>query len=363
MQTLFTTPFGSRLYGTSSETSDYDWKVIHLPDIRKLLIGDKVLKNVFFSTSSKEFKNNADDTDTEYIALQTLAKDVVAGQAYAIEVAFAVLNAENIEGTKFTGAGAPYYDYSAEQWRIGDYPVRTFIKELLEKFLTSQMNGMVGYAYHQAKLYSAKGDRLNFLRELHQVLLDAIERGDGEMTLHNLVTEQSDNGWEFHKATNKIWKAYPDWFEFNAIHIDGTKNKYYSFKVLKKTYLGTSKVSHVAGLIEKAIAAYGSRAKQAAENEGHDWKALSHAVRVTYQAIELLETGKLTLPLNVDHANHLKMIKIGHVAFENVQEHIEANVDRIDELKKTTKLRPYTEELQKEFEDWLSRKMMDFYDL
>lgn len=363
METLFKTPFGSRLYGTATPTSDYDWKVIHLPDIRKLLIGDKVLKNVFFSTSSKEFKNNADDTDTEYIALQTLARDVVAGQAYAIEIAFAILNAETIDGTEFGDNRGWIYNSEVDGLLAPNDALRAFIKELLAKFLTSQMNGMVGYAYHQAKLYSAKGDRLNFLRELHQILFDTIERGDGGKTIHNLTLQYDQEGWAFQQPLNELRRKYPDWFDYSAIYVDETSNKYYSFKVLKKTYLGTSKVSHVAGLIGKAIEQYGSRAQKAAENEGHDWKALSHAVRVTYQAIELLEKGTVTLPYHPHICKVLKEIKAGQVEFSTVSALLDANIDLIDSLKLYTSLRPYTEELQKEFDEWLSWKMMSFYKL
>lgn len=361
METLFKTPFGSRLYGTFTETSDHDWKVIHLPDIRKLLIGDKVLKNVFYSTSSKEFKNNADDTDTEYIALQTLARDVVAGQAYAIEIAFALVNADNIEGTEFTSRDLWIYNSSTDTRLARNDALRAFIKELLAKFLTNQMNGMVGYAYHQAKLYSAKGERLTFLRELHQVLLDTIDRGDGEKTIHNLTIQHDPNGWAFQQPLDDLQAKYAEWFDYSAIYVDETSNKYYSFKVLKKTYLGTSKVKHVAGLIEKAIAAYGSRANKAAENEGHDWKALSHAVRVTYQAIELLETGSLVLPYKPEICGILKKIKAGEVDFETVSNLLTANIDLIDSLKLTTTLQPSTEILHKEFEEWLSWQMMSFY--
>ena len=360
MKMLFKTPFGSRLYGTFTETSDHDWKVVHLPEIRHLLIGDKVLRNKFFSTSSKEFKNNADDTDTEYIALQTLARDIVAGQAYAIEIAFAMLNAENIAGAEF-----------GPIWSDGlslpnDYPVRSFIKELLAKFLTNQMNGMVGYAYHQAKLYSAKGERLNFARDVYKVFTDAIEAGFGDETIHNVTDSavlDSTYSRVFCMPLGKLAEQHPEWFKYELMFINETPVRYFSIQLFRKTYLGTSKISHVAGLIKKVIEQYGSRANAAAENEGHDWKALSHAVRVTYQAIELLEKGSMTLPYSNEICQTLKKIKAGEVEFDLVSNLLDANIDLIDSLKLTTSLRPYTEQLQQEFEDWLSWKMMDFYDL
>jgi predicted nucleotidyltransferase len=359
---LFKTPFGSRLYGTFTETSDHDWKVIHLPEVRYLLIGDKVLKNKFYSTSSKEFKNNADDTDTEYIALQTLARDVVAGQAYAIEVAFAMLGAEGIEGAQFLN-GYKHSTYVDGQWTTGDYPVRTFVKELLEKFLTNQMNGMVGYAYHQAKLYSAKGDRLNFAQDVYSVFQAAIDRGEGEKTIHNLSIQHDESGCAFEQGLDKLQFDHGEWLQYKPMYINETPDRYISIQLFKKTYLGTSKISHVAGLIKKVIEQYGSRAHKAAENEGHDWKALSHAVRVTFQAIELLEKGSLVLPYNQHICNVLKEIKSGEMEFSTVSALLDANIELIDNLKLTTTLQPYTEELQKEFEEWLSYKMMKFYDL
>lgn len=360
MRELFKTPFGSRLYGTFTESSDYDWKIVHLPELRDLLIHNDGFKNKFYSTSSKEYKNTSDDTDTEYIALQTLARDVIKGQAYAIEVAFAIKQMHRIDGAEVYGSQVLHI---VDETPVCDHEIRHFVNELLEFYLTSQMSGMVGYAYHQAKLYSAKGDRLNFLRDVQDVLLDAIANGQGDTTIHNLTTNETRVGWDFRSALVELEKQHPEWFEYKAIHIDETKNKYYSLKLFKKTYLGTSKILHVSRILDKAIAAYGSRANQAAINEGHDWKALSHAVRVTYQAIELLEQCTLSLPLRSEYVAVLKAIKAGSVDFDKVQALLEANVDLIDSLKETTELPEYTEELMEEFEEWLKEWMVYMYQI
>lgn len=337
---LFKTPFGSRLYGTFTEKSDYDWKVVFLPTIESLLLGDSITKNIFYSTSNKNFKNTSDDTDIEYIPFQTLCRDVVKGQAYAIEVAFAMLHRDQIEGTEL------YIESTV-----------LVIKELLSKYLTSHMNVMVGYAYHQAKLYGRKGDRLTFLERLKVVLDATIADGFGDKTIHALA----ESNYKFQAQTNELVKIYPEWFTFDPIHIDDTNNRYYSFKVFNKTYLGTSKVALVGKLIDKVIGAYGARAKQAKENDGHDWKALSHAVRVTYQAIELLQTGTLTLPLKPEIVTKLKAIKAGEVDFLETSNLLNDNVDIIDSLKSPTSLPAFSEQLYDEFKKWFSNKLVDMY--
>lgn len=341
MNELFKTPFGSRLYGTATPTSDYDWKIIVLPAIDDLLLGNKVVGNTFYSTASQEVKNTSDDTDTEIVPIQTFARDVLKGQSYAIELAFAVKNWANIPGTQ-----------------VVDSRIINFVDQLVDNFLNNQMSGMVGYAYHQAELYGAKGERLNLLTELLGVMRTFADTDD---TIHNLTERNMDFRIAMSKITGNA--TYKNWIEHKAIHIDSTNNLYYSLIVLKKTYLGTTKTAHLAKILEKTISAYGKRANEAAKNEGNDWKALSHAVRVTHQAIELLCDGTITLPFKPELASLLVDIKLGKVEFTEVSHSLTANVDIIDGLKEFTLLQPYTETLREKFDNWLVARMREFYSI
>jgi hypothetical protein len=66
---------------------------------------------------------------------------------------------------------------------------------------------------------------------------------------------------------------------------------------------------------------YGQRALQAERNEGIDWKALSHAVRVGREALELLQTGKITFPLSC--VAEILSIKRGELTYEKVAKTID----------------------------------------
>ncbi len=62
-------------------------------------------------------------------------------------------------------------------------------------------------------------------------------------------------------------------------------------------------------------------AGRAESNQGVDWKALSHAVRVARQAIELLRTGEVIFPR--PEAAHLRAIKLGELPYAQVAEEID----------------------------------------
>lgn len=83
---------------------------------------------------------------------------------------------------------------------------------------------------------------------------------------------------------------------------------------------------------------YGARSRQAEANEGVDWKALSHAVRIGRQAIEVLTTGNVVFP-RVD-AEHLLAVKRGHMPYQTVAAEIEELLARIEVVAAESTLRP-----------------------
>jgi hypothetical protein len=70
------------------------------------------------------------------------------------------------------------------------------------------------------------------------------------------------------------------------------------------------------------------RALQAERNQGADWKALSHAVRVGREALEFLETGRITLPL--PFAAEILAIRRGERSYAAVGEEIERLLEAVE---------------------------------
>ena len=63
------------------------------------------------------------------------------------------------------------------------------------------------------------------------------------------------------------------------------------------------------------------------DNEGIDWKAMSHAVRVARQAIELLDTGRITFPR--PDREQLVAIKQGLLPYGEVSRTLELLVEEL----------------------------------
>ena len=81
-------------------------------------------------------------------------------------------------------------------------------------------------------------------------------------------------------------------------------------------------------IAERLVNEYGQRALQAERNEGVDWKALSHAVRIGREALELFQSGRITFPL--PYADHILGIKRGLVPYKTVAMEIEQLLEEVE---------------------------------
>ena len=338
MNKLATIPYGSRLYGTSDENSDWDWKYIVLPDIGDVLTG-KQIKNQFFCTSSDQVKNTSDDTDTELVPVQTFCKDFYAGQTYAIELAFAIRQHTRIDGLE-----------------IHDQRIVTIAHELTEDFLTSNINAMVGYAYHQAQLYSEKGNRLGKLMEFRDMLVQVCKSADGTIGLDSKLQILID----MFEGDPAMCGIIPDKMLY-ITEVESSNGMEKCFSVLEKKYPGNITMDEAILRANKTISKYGNRANEARINEGKDWKAISHAVRITNEALSVLNTEYVTLPLPELQVAQLLAIKYGMVPWEEVQTLLVSNIDKITQDQLTSNLPVANPALAEKFAAWLKSKMLDLY--
>ena len=81
---------------------------------------------------------------------------------------------------------------------------------------------------------------------------------------------------------------------------------------------------------------YGQRALQAERNENVDWKAMMHAVRVCFEAEELLLRHTIEYPS--PRADVLLRIRKGEMKYAEVAELLEAGMVRLEECQRLTTL-------------------------
>jgi hypothetical protein len=333
---LFTTRYGSWLYGTNTPESDEDYKHIILPSLDGLLIGKRIKNKVDKTNTEKFVKNTAEDIDKENIPIQILAKDFLGGQTYALELAFAV-------------------DFTKAHQVIHDERIIPFCHELRSKFLTSNMTALIGYSVNQASLYSLKGERLNAIREVKALFEDMISR-------FGFDKKPNEDIELFENKAKTIELAFPKYVSVTTYAIDHEGTMRPCLRLLEKTLPYTNTFKTNLNTVNTHLKKYGSRA-DAASIDNVDWKATMHSLRVVNEGISLLKEKSLTFPFDGEYIELLLSIKRGELPYPVVIELINEKLDLLKTLELESDLPIKTHELTLELEAWLAKWMRVFYEI
>jgi hypothetical protein len=125
------------------------------------------------------------------------------------------------------------------------------------------------------------------------------------------------------------------------------------FEVCGRKFQMTNSVKYSLGVLNKIYNEYGQRARLAQENDGIDWKALSHAVRVNFEGQELLQTGFITFPC--PERKLLLDIKTGKLPYKEVEVIIEKGLQDLEEAQANSTLQ------EKPDEQWADDFLYDVY--
>ena len=115
MTEIFRTIAGSRLYGTHTATSDTDYKAVHLPSAKDILLRPK-RDLVRSTTSGGSDRNGADDVDVESFELQRYLKLASDMQTIPVEMLFIAPQDDVFRNAR---GGVPDLCQWASTWRAG----------------------------------------------------------------------------------------------------------------------------------------------------------------------------------------------------------------------------------------------------
>ena len=294
---IFSTIYGSRLYGAALESSDTDYKGVYLPSSEDILMGNMTATYTDNSTKSG-VKNSKDDVDYQLFSLKKFMHDLSGGQSYAYEMLFA-----------------------PEQYWTGD--LSKIWMQLLNnknKLVSCNVKAMVGYARAQAYKYGTKGDRLATVRDV----VDCFKCLREETARRSKVSDVMMPGGPLHYYINQ---KYPNFISVHKKDNDLSQVDYLDVNGVMVPV--NSSVNHAFNIYNSILEEYGARATRAMENNGHDLKAIYHAVRIALQTEELLLKGVMTFPrpernLLIDIRNgkfeHKELYKLIEDSFEKVQQ-------------------------------------------
>jgi hypothetical protein len=292
-KTIFKIKHGSHLYGTNTETSDLDLKEVHLPSGRDIVL--QRAKKAYDNSKPKEHgaKNTADDVDIQSFSVHKLCEMLFSGDIIGMEMIYAP--PQNIIFKD------PLYDIILDNKNI---------------FLSRKVDGYVGYCRQQANKYGIRGSRVAAVREVLEVLeyYENISPKEKLGELYGVLQNLADS------VEHCSIESIP-----NGAH--GTHMLHFVCCDRKVPY--TITIENACKIYRRVYNEYGDRAKQAETNQGIDWKALSHAIRVGEQAIELLSTNQITFPR--PNADRLLSIKRGEVPYKAIADELDKLLTDVEE--------------------------------
>jgi hypothetical protein len=236
-------------------------------------------------------KNLPGEIDSDVYSLQRFLGLVAEGQTVALDILF------------------------APEWAMSEPPAPEWreIAANRARLLTRKSAAFLGYCRQQANKYGIKGSRVAAARNALAFLERAHETHGPTAKLREVATG-IDAMIAEHSTLADIKLA------------DGNTIRHWDVCGRKMPY--TTSIKSARDVMARLVDEYGQRALQAESQQGVDWKALSHAVRVGNQALELLRTGAVTFPL--PNAAHVLRIKKGELPYQEVAAEIEALLEEVE---------------------------------
>lgn len=304
MKILIKAVAGSHLFGTDTPSSDTDYKGVYLPSADEILLGS-YKESVSYTTGDDSSKNSKEDIDVELYSLKKFLKMVSRGDTAALELLF-----------------------TPEDKIVEKDPMWDEIVARRDELLSSKVSAMIGYARQQANKYGIKGSRMGELNNVIEILKKHEKRLD-------FAGAKLKHAWDELLEEVKPFE-HVHFIMLNAKSEGGPEVP--ALDILGKKFDHHCKFSYVLEILKRIYKNFGQRAREAKKNNGIDWKALSHATRVSLQGLELLENGKITLPLKGNSAMLVKKIKAGEMSYSDVQVILESLLTQLEEARENSEL-------------------------
>jgi hypothetical protein len=320
MKTLVKMQFGSHVYGTNVPTSDHDFKAIHLPDGRDILL-QRPQNTINVKTKlDVTKKNTAEDTDFESFSLQQYLKLLLEGQTVALTMLF-----------------------TPDRWVIDTSEEWELIRASKPRFLHRGVSAFAGYCRQQANKYGVKGSRVAASRAAMDLFAWLIDRHGTQAKLKDFWPEiealAANPGLSHVQIIEDFLRGR---LELKVRMLDVCNRKVQEHITVKEAHR----------IYKHLFEEYGQRALLAEKNEGVDWKAMMHATRVCREAEEFLLTHTISYPR--PEAALLLQIRKGELPYRQVAELLEAGLERLEVCQQLSKLpegpdRAFAEDLVAEF--------------
>lgn len=301
---LLVTLYGAHLYGLATPESDQDFAVIFLPRLEDTLFGT-ARQSYKASSNDRGEKNTSIDIDVQAHSLGSLLSRFLKGEIVSFDLLYAMTNED-----------AKAFVHPEFRHLVEGY---IYAKKLVPDL--GKLSGFIGYINHQASKYGVKGTRYGAVLALKQV----IEQNPDVKTVAQLLelpARHLVDGTNIQLTTIQANSSGGSLKDIPAVSVLGKRVALYLPVHVLKT------------VVDNLVKKYGHRADKARQNQGIDYKAISHAFRAIYEYLSYLK-GTFKYPLPEDLREFLIKVKAGELPFTELQPLLEQQIQEVFEAVKT----------------------------
>ena len=345
---IYLSQFGSHLYGLNTENSDLDFRGVYIPNLDDIILHkdkDEVNEDLELPIFAGYDTLNLEKMHGQQIGVKKVDVKLFSLQKFITLCSKADTNALDLLFSIENNFIEKYIDYNRNTIDSVIWQLYSNRSKLIN---TNRMESPCEYAHKQAVKYGLKVERYKAIK----AVLNTVYK------------------FKEYIANNNTFKSYqikdiiPQFEGVIGKYVIPIDNKHVKIVQLDnkgkiEDYLFVAGVNHMFNLdLPQFIQRLESKLKQeyfserttnAINNKDEvDWKAMSHALRVSYEIKELIQTGNIRFPLK--NADYLLRVKQGKEDKEKVAEHISQLLEKILEDVNTDKLGwKYDEEFWNKF--------------
>jgi hypothetical protein len=282
MKIIYETTYGSHLYGTNLEISDYDTVQVFVPKVDEL-----ILQKTEAFLSSHIITDRGEDVTQHPVA--KIVRNAASGNFTAIEILFS---------TPYTMKKGGVI---SKEWK------NIWLNRA--NFLTRANKSFLGYCLSQAKKYDHRGEKKRVVDEIYDYM--------------NVLGCNDIKGQTIAPHTALLHEIKRiGGHEVSFMGIPQTSEEIVNHLVIcGKKIPTTGHIGLIYEVLDRLLETWGGRTAEAARNNGVDWKGMMHAVRIADEAIEYFNTGSIEFPRR--NAEFLKKIRKGNIDYNEVSDLID----------------------------------------
>jgi hypothetical protein len=318
---LTTTVSGSALYGTATEASDDDLRVVFLPSKEEILTG-KVSFGLDGNLENKRL--GVGDVDVGGVSLMRYLGLIGRMDMIYTEILFA--------------SGMPEFSFG---------PVDPIFKEIFEKrdkLLAGNSNAAIGHARQRIGAFFPSDDQsLDAVRAVHDIFERLLSKGvtriiDFPEALAEIAAidnvEVITSPRDQHKQ-RRYWKDLTDAERLSGV----ADNQHLMVQVSGKKIGVTNPLDASVKVVRRPLDREDEKKRIRLHGDKVVWKDAYQGVRLVYQAIELHRTRELVFPR--PEAKTLRSIRAGEISTEALTDII---AELMNELRDVEAKYPFPEE-------------------